>query len=78
MATKSTQGNRSFGLEGAGKGDADRSPGWRAGYDDINWGNEHATPAPLTTFKRFFRRYGKEKTEVRNPELNASFEDIFR
>lgn len=27
-----------FPTTDAGKGDADRSPGWRAGYDEINWG----------------------------------------
>jgi hypothetical protein len=26
---------------GAGKGDGDRSPGWRDHYDEINWGFEH-------------------------------------
>ena len=28
-----------FPGHGAGKGDADRSPGWRNNYDEINWGN---------------------------------------
>jgi hypothetical protein len=27
-----------FDSHGAGKGDSDRSPGWREHYDDIDWG----------------------------------------
>lgn len=32
-------GPAELGLSGgAGKGDCDRSPGWRKNYDDIDWG----------------------------------------
>lgn len=32
-------GSAQLGLNnGAGKGDADRSPGWREHYDEIDWG----------------------------------------
>lgn len=34
---QSGNGNRGFGLQGAGKGDGDRSPGWRDKYHDVNW-----------------------------------------
>jgi hypothetical protein len=30
-------GPAELGLTGAGKGDADRSPGWRNHYEDIDW-----------------------------------------
>lgn len=37
MPPSSPPGNRSFGLEGAGKGDSERSSKWRDNYPDINW-----------------------------------------
>ena len=47
---------------GPGKGDKDRSPGWRRNYDEINW------PVDLTkeTFKRrgnkLIKTYGNNKS----------------
>lgn len=38
MSKQTNVGQSALGLSGsAGKGDADRSPGWRANYDSINW-----------------------------------------
>lgn len=34
----SGNGNRNFGLSGAGKGSAERSSKWREHYNDIDWG----------------------------------------
>lgn len=46
---------RDFGLHrtGAGKGDKERSPGWRKNYDEINWGAEHPKEN-----RRFHKKYG--------------------
>jgi hypothetical protein len=56
---------RDFGLKnnGAGKGDSDRSPGWRAHYNEINWGPDHDTGG----VKRFRKVYGQTAT-VKNSE----------
>lgn len=45
---------RDLGLRGtgAGKGDADRSPGWRKQYDTINWPSGGKGP------KKFHKVYG--------------------
>lgn len=52
MATK--RNTRDLGLSGggAGKGDADRSPGWREQYDTIQW------PEGGRSIKRFKKVYG--------------------
>lgn len=44
----------SIGLTGAGKGDKDRSPGWRKHYDEIQW-----TPKEPDRPKKFRKVYGK-------------------
>lgn len=44
-----------FPATGAGKGDVDRSPGWREHYDEINW-----TPRQSTASKRFRKVYGED------------------
>jgi hypothetical protein len=36
-STPSTRDLMSSHNTGAGKGDADRSPGWRDGYEEIDW-----------------------------------------
>ena len=50
---------------GAGKGDADRSPGWRDHYDEIEWGSGMRYPSdncPVGFFpigpKRYRKVYG--------------------
>jgi hypothetical protein len=49
---------RDFGLKsnGAGKGDHERSPGWRKNYNEINWGPDHGG------VKRFRKVYGQAAT----------------
>jgi hypothetical protein len=42
-----------FPATGAGKGDADRSPGWREHYDEIQW-----SPRQPAEPKRFRKVYG--------------------
>lgn len=38
MSKQTNVGQSALGLSGnAGKGDADRSPGWRKNYADIDW-----------------------------------------
>jgi len=40
-----------------GKGSADRSPGWREHYDEIDWGATHGAKVPGSF--RFRKVYGK-------------------
>lgn len=49
---------RDIGLvpSGAGKGDAERSPGWRKNYDAIDWPSGGKGP------KKFRKIYGPHKT----------------
>jgi len=42
-----------FPSRGAGKGDADRSPGWRKHYDEIKWEQDH-----YITAHAFRKTYG--------------------
>lgn len=60
---------RDIGLvpSGAGKGDHERSPGWRKNYDEINWGVDH----PVET-RRFHKRYGAETTPTKFEEAPAA------
>ena len=44
-------GSAGLGLDtGAGKGDKDRSPGWRDNYDEVNWGKRE--PSEIDGFIR--------------------------
>lgn len=43
-----------FPAQGAGKGDADRSPRWREGYSGIEWG----IPQPEVTADEFLQGRG--------------------
>jgi hypothetical protein len=57
-----------------GKGSADRSPGWREHYDEINWGAAHGAKMP-GGFLRFRKTYGK-RLELHTPPNN--YDEIFR
>jgi hypothetical protein len=46
-----------FPSHGAGKGDADRSPGWREHYDEIEWGDGHNEGHHNVT-RTFHKTYG--------------------
>lgn len=62
--------SRDLGLKGtgAGKGDAERSPGWRKQYDDINWGRPAGEPV-----KRFRKVYGTPAPKVvKGPHIRVS------
>lgn len=64
-------GDRSFQSGGAGKGDADRSPGWREHYHDIDWpdgGRRLATDGFIQRGGRLVKHYG-----VREPVKNTEF-----
>lgn len=50
--------------EGAGKGDVDRSPGWREHYDEINWPRSNDGFEQLGV-KRQRKRYGTERKPTR-------------
>lgn len=63
---KSSGINRDVGLNhpgtGSGKGDADRSPGWREHYDDINWNAPEWKPGePLRDINNGFREVGRNR-----------------
>jgi len=66
MAKRNT---RDLGLSSgaAGKGDADRSPGWRKRYDTINWPSGGKGP------KKFHKVYGTKKpqTEAQGPHIKV-------
>lgn len=52
---------RDLGIADAGKGDAERSPGWRNNYDDIDWGRWHeGAPASLERIRIGFKRCGSK------------------
>lgn len=53
---------------GAGKGDKDRSPGWRKNYDEIDW--QRGAPKP-----NGFRRHSKgiRKTYRKEPAVETVF-----
>jgi hypothetical protein len=58
MAYNSGQTKRDmFASHGAGKGDADRSPGWRGHYDDVEWPHSDAGFETLPSGKQV-KRYG--------------------
>lgn len=47
---------------GSGKGDADRSPGWREHYDDINWNAPEWKPGEaLRDINNGFREVGRNR-----------------
>lgn len=64
MAKRNT---RDLGLGTNGKGDADRSPGWRARYDTINW------PCGGKGPKKFHKVYGtpNPKPENQGPHIKV-------
>lgn len=61
MARNSGQTQRHL-LEshGAGKGDADRSPGWREQYDTVAWPHDDAGFERVGTHKQV-KRYGQRE-----------------
>ena len=60
MPPSSLPSNRSFGLQGAGKGDSDRSPGWRDNYPEINWPGVDGLEEKSAG--RFIKYYGPSKS----------------
>lgn len=58
-------GRSAFGnSHGAGKGDADRSPGWRDKYDDVEW--PHSEEGFTKRGGKLIKKYG-----VLEPEKNG-------
>lgn len=57
-----------------GKGSADRSPGWREHYDEIDWGPEHIPHPASGQVRRFRKTYGGATT----PPAPNNYDEIFR
>lgn len=50
---------RDLGMgSGAGKGDSDRSPGWREHYDEIDWHRDFVETDFVRKGGRLVKRYG--------------------
>jgi hypothetical protein len=49
----------------AGKGDADRSPGWRNHYHEVNWGSGTASRFESVGPKRIRKVYGESALRPR-------------
>lgn len=59
--TKSRRGNGDRSMFNNGKGDADRSPGWRDHYDDISWpdgGKRQSSDGFSRRGGKLVKRYG--------------------
>ena len=54
---------------GPGKGDADRSPGWRKHYDEIIW-PRHFPNGFVRRGNKQTKKYGNKKEEI-TPENNG-------
>jgi hypothetical protein len=79
MPKRSAAGQRNFGLEGSGKGDADRSPGWRDKYDDIDW--ERSDSGVDDGFRRigttrFIKLYGVKTERLLNEQSDKPVDDV--
>lgn len=57
MARNSGPTQRGLLGSGAGKGDADRSPGWRDHYDEIDWSGSQTGFEQVGSHKQV-KRYG--------------------
>ena len=76
MPKKSAAGQRNFGLTGAGKGSADRSPGWRDKYDDIDWSRSEVDEGFRRIGSRLIKLYGPKAKELLNEQSNSDTSEV--
>jgi hypothetical protein len=76
MPKRSAAGQRNFGLEGSGKGDADRSPGWRDKYDDINWRRKNEDDGFRRIGSRLIKLYGPKAKELLNEQSTTNTGEV--